>query len=91
MCIEHRGCSQGGDLHDALHVGTSRLEWKAGGCRLAAQIALGLSKLHARKVSILAHVSTLHPASAPIEDEVYLQVTMSGCPDSAWFHQAACV
>ena len=40
-------CSQGGDLHDALHVGKSRLEWKAGGCRLAAQIALGLSKLHA--------------------------------------------
>ena len=65
---------QGGDLHDALHVGKSRLEWKAGGCRLAAQIALGLSKLHARKVSILAHVSTLHPASALVEGEFYLQV-----------------
>ena len=55
-------CSQGGDLHDALHVGKSRLEWKAGGCRLAAQIALGLSKLHARKVSIIAQDVTLHSA-----------------------------
>ena len=54
-------CLQGGDLHNALHVGKSRLEWKAGGCRLAAQIALGLSKLHARKVSIRAPI-TLHRA-----------------------------
>ena len=43
---------QGGDLYDALHAGKERLEWKAGGCRLAAQIALGLSKLHARKVNV---------------------------------------
>jgi len=42
--------AQGGDLHDALHLGEKRMEWKAGGCRLAAQIALGLSKLHKRKV-----------------------------------------
>ncbi|CAL5224945.1 g7714 [Coccomyxa viridis] len=41
---------EGGDLHDALHIGEKRIEWKAGGCRLAAQIALGLSKLHQRKV-----------------------------------------
>ena len=42
--------AQGGDLHDALHLGEKRIEWKAGGCRLAAQIALGLSKLHLRRV-----------------------------------------
>ena len=59
---ESDSCLQGGDLHDALHVGQSRLEWKSQGCRLAAQIALGLSKLHARKVSTLAHGVTLHPA-----------------------------
>lgn len=49
---------QGGDLYDALHVGKERLEWKAGGCRLAAQIALGLSKLHARKVICLWTLSS---------------------------------
>ena len=58
---------QGGDLHDALHVGKSRLEWKSGGCRLAAQIALGLSKLHARKVCILACAVKLHIACALVE------------------------
>ena len=42
-------CAQGGDLHDALHLGEKRIEWKVGGCRLAAQLALGLSKLHQRK------------------------------------------
>lgn len=56
QCPAHHACSakcanaQGGDLHDALHLGEERIEWKAGGCRLAAQIALGLSKLHLRKV-----------------------------------------
>ncbi len=49
-CLAKHFAAQGGDLHDALHLGEKRMEWKAGGCRLAAQIALGLSKLHERKV-----------------------------------------
>ena len=55
-CTNHKFLCQGGDLHAALHVGEKRLEWRFGGCRLAAQIALGLSKLHERRVGEYNHL-----------------------------------